>query len=127
VTQDQRNSLHARVRFQAPRHAWLAMAAQYGSGLPADIGNANPSDLLAAFGRQILDRVDLVRGRVRPNFSLDLAAGAEIYHKEARSAALQIQVVNLADRLNVINFASLFSGTALGVPRSVSANLRLTF
>ena len=127
ATQDQRNSLRARVRFQAPRHAWLAMGAQYGSGLPADIGNANVSDLLAAFGQQILDRVDLARGRVRPNFSLRVAAGAEIYHKESRSAALQIQVANLANRLNVINFASLFSGTALGEPRSVSANLRLTF
>jgi hypothetical protein len=127
VTQDQRNSLRARVRFQAPRHVWLAMGAQYGSGLPADIGNAKVSDLLAAFGQQILDRVDLARGRVRPNFSLDVAAGAEIYHKESRSAALQIAVANLANRLNLINFASLFSGTALGEPRSVSASLRLTF
>jgi hypothetical protein len=127
VTQDQRNSLHARLRFQAPRRAWLAMGAQYGSGLPADIGKANFSDLLAAFGQQILDRVNLARGRVRPNFSLDAAAGVEIYHKESRSAALQTQVANLADRLNVINFASLFSGTALGEPRSVSASLRLAF
>jgi outer membrane cobalamin receptor len=127
VTQDQRNSLHARVRFQAPRRAWLAIGAQYGSGLPADIGNANVSDLLAFYSQQILNRVDLARGRVKPNFSLDAAAGAEIYHKEQRSAALQIQVVNLTDRLNVINFASLFSGTAIGEPRSVSASLRLTF
>jgi hypothetical protein len=127
VTQDQRNSLRARMRFQAPRHAWLAIAAQYGSGLPADIGKANFGDLLAAFGQPILDRVDLTRGRVKPNFSLDVAAGAEIYHKEQRSAALQIQVVNLADRLNVVNFASLFSGTAVAEPRSVSASVRLTF
>src|SRR6202030_149158 len=49
VTQDQRNSLRARVRFQAPRHTWLAMGAQYGSGLPADIGNANVRDLLVAY------------------------------------------------------------------------------
>ncbi len=127
VTQDQRNSLRTRVRFQAPRHAWLAMGAQYGSGLPADIGGASIGTLLAAYGQQVLDRVDFARGRVRPNFSLDLAAGAEIYHKESKSAALQIQVANLADRLNVINFASLFSGTAIGEPRSVSASLRLTF
>jgi outer membrane cobalamin receptor len=127
VTQDQRNSLRARVRFQAPRHAWLAIGAQYGSGLPADIGNAKVADLLAAFAQRILDRVDLARGRVRPNFFLDMAAGADIYHKEQRSAALQIQVANLANRLNVINFASLFSGTALGEPRSVSASLRMTF
>ncbi|HEV1994981.1 MAG TPA: TonB-dependent receptor [Candidatus Acidoferrum sp.] len=127
VTQDQRNSLRARVRFQAPRHAWLAMGAQYGSGLPADVGNAKVSDLLAAFGQQILDRVDLARGRVRPNFSVDLAAGAEIYHKEQKSAALQIQVANLANRLNVINFASLFSGAAVATPRSVSARMKFTF
>ena len=127
VTQDQRNSLHGRVRFQAPRHAWVAMGAQYGSGLPADIGKADPGTLLTAYGQQILDRVDFARGRVRPNFSLDLAASAEIFHKEQRSAALQIQVANLADRLNVINFASLFSGTALGAPRSAVARLTLTF
>jgi hypothetical protein len=127
VTQDQRNSLHARVRFQAPRRIWLAMGAQYGSGLPADIGNANVSDLLAAFGQQILDRVDLARGRVKPNFSLDVAGGAEIYHQEQKSAALQLQVVNIADRLNLINFASLFSGTAISEPRSITASLRMTF
>ncbi len=103
------------------------MGTQYGSGLPADIGNAKPSDLLAAFGQQILDRVDFARGRVQPNFSFDLAAGAEIYHKESRSATMLIQVANVTNRLNVINFASLFSGTALGEPRTVSASLRLTF
>jgi hypothetical protein len=127
VTQDQRNSLHASVRFQAPRRSWLAMSAQYGSGLPADIGKADVNVLLSAYGPQILKRVDLQRGRVRPNFSLDLAAGAEVYRKERRSAALQMQVVNLADRLNVINFASLFSGTAVAPPRSVSGRLKLTF
>jgi outer membrane cobalamin receptor len=127
VTQDQRNSLHASVRFQAPRRSWLAMSAQYGSGLPANIGNADVNVLLAAYGPQILNRVDLPRGRVRPNFSLDLAAGSEIYRKERRSAALQIQVANLTDRLNVINFASLFSGTAVAPPRSVSGRLKLTF
>jgi len=127
VSQDQRNTARARVRFQAERRIWLAMGAQYGSGLPADIGNAKLSDFLAAYGQQVLDRVDLARGRVKPNFSLDAAAGAELFHKEQRSAELQIQAANLADRLNLINFASLFSGTAIGEPRSVSASLRLTF
>ncbi|HUC53103.1 MAG TPA: TonB-dependent receptor [Candidatus Cybelea sp.] len=127
VSQDQRNTARARVRFQAERRIWLAMGTQYGSGLPADIGNAKVGDLLAAYGQRVLDQVDLVRGRVRPNFSLDAAAGAEIYHKEQRSVSLQMQVANLANRLNLINFASLFSGTAVGEPRSVSASLRLTF
>ncbi|HET8921634.1 MAG TPA: TonB-dependent receptor [Candidatus Acidoferrum sp.] len=127
VTQDQRNSVHASVRFQAPRRSWLAMSAQYGSGLPADIGNTDVSVLLAAYGPQILSQVDLQRGRVRPNYSFDLAGGSELYRKERRSAALQIQVANLADRLNVINFASLFSGTEVAPPRSISARMKLTF
>lgn len=127
VTQDQRNTLHGRVRFQASRRTWLAMGAQYGSGLPADTGGADQTFLLAQYGPAILNQVNLGRGRVRPNFSMDAAAGAEIYHKEQRSAVVQLQVANLADRLNMINFASLFSGTAVAAPRSVSAKLKLTF
>lgn len=127
VSQDQRNSLHASMRIQAPRRSWVATGARYGSGLPADIGNADVNALLAAYGPQILNQVNLQRGRVRPNFSFELAAGSEIYRKERRSAALQVQVANLANRLNVINFASLFSGTAVAPPRSVSGRLKLTF
>lgn len=127
VSQDQRNSVHAQIRFEAPRRTWLALSAGYGSGLPADTGAADPNFLLAQYGPQILSQVNLPLGRVRPNLSLDVAGGAELYRKEQRSAIFQIQVSNLADRLNVINFASLFSGTAIAPPRSVSACLRLTF
>ena len=127
VTQDQRNTLRTRIRFQAPGRVWLAMGAQYGSGLPADTGGADPNFLLAQYGPAILSQVNLSRGRMRPNLSVDAAGGAEIYRKEQRSAALQIQISDLADRVNVINFASLFSGTAVEPPRSVSAKLKLTF
>jgi len=127
VSQDQRNTARAQVRFQTPRHAWLAMNAEYGSGLPADTDGEDPAFLLAQYGSAILDRVNLNRGRIRPNFSLGAAAGVDFYNKEQRSASLQIQASNLTDRINVINFASLFSGTAVAPPRSVSARLRLTF
>jgi hypothetical protein len=129
VTQDQRNTLRGRVRFQAQKHVWLAMGAQYGSGLPVDLGRGpvDTNSLLLQFGAAIVSRVNLQRGRVRPNFSLDAAAGADIFRKERRSAALQIQVANLTDRLNVINFESLFSGTAVAAPRNVSARVKFTF
>lgn len=127
VSQDQRNTLRTYVRFQAPARVWLALGTQYGSGLPADIGGADPNFLLTQYGHEILNQVNLALGRVRPNLSMDVAGGAELYRKEQRSAAFQIQVSNLADRVNVINFASLFSGTAIAPPRSVSARLRLTF
>ena len=127
VTQDQRNTLRTRIRFHAPARVWLALGVQYGSGLPADTGGQDPTFLLAQYGPAILNQVNLARGRVRPNVSLDVAGGAEIYRKEQRSAVFQMQVSNLADRVNVINFASLFSGTAVAPPRSVSARLRVTF
>jgi hypothetical protein len=127
VSQDQRNTARARIRFQVERRIWLAMGAQYGSGLPAETNGADLNFLLQQYGASILDRVNFERGRVRPNLSLDLAAGAEIYHKEQRSAAFQIQFANLTNRVNVINFESLFSGTAVAAPRSVSVRLKLTF
>ena len=126
VSQDQRNTARARVRFQATPRFWLALGGEYGSGLPADT-SADPAFLLAQYGPEILNEVNLARGRMKPNFALDAGAGFDVYHKEQRSAALQIQAANLTDRVNVINFASLFSGTAVAPPRSVSGRLKLTF
>jgi hypothetical protein len=127
ITQDQRNTARARVRFQAISRIWFAAGAQYGSGLPAEVGGADPAELLAQYGPAILSRVNFARGRVRPNFALDAAAGFEAYHKEQRSISFQIEAANLTDRVNVINFASLFSGTAVAPPRSLSAHLKFSF
>jgi outer membrane receptor for Fe3+-dicitrate len=127
VSQDQRNTLRARVRLQAHSRLWLALDSQYGSGLPADVGSADPDFLLAQYGSAVVRQVDLGRGRIGPNFSLDAAAGLTAYRKEQRTVALQLQVENLTNRVNVINFASLFSGTAIAAPRSVSARVRLEF
>jgi outer membrane cobalamin receptor len=126
---DQRNTLRTRVRFQATRRCWLALGAEYGSGMPVEVdpGSVDFDQLLAQYGQAILDQVDFARQRTRPNYSLDAALGADIYHKERRNASLQIQLGNLTDHVNVINFASLLSGTAVGAPRSVSARLKVSF
>jgi hypothetical protein len=127
VTQDQRNTARARLHFQASGRVWLAVDGQYGSGLPAEVGDADVKFLLAQYGPAVLNRVDFDRQRVRPNFAVGVAGGVDLYHKEQRSASVQLQVANLTNRVNVINFASLFSGTAIAPPRSVSARLKLTF
>ena len=127
VSQDQRNTLRAQLRLQATRRVWLSLGGEYGSGLPADTGDADPAFLLAQYGPAILNQVNLAKGRVKPNYSLDVGAGVEIYRKEQRSATLLVQAINLTDHVNVINFASLFSGTAVAPPRSASGHLRLTF
>jgi outer membrane cobalamin receptor len=128
VSQDQRNTARARIRFQAERRVWLAVSSQYGSGLPVEFEDQPDRDfLLSQYGPAIINRVNFDRGRVRPNFSLDAAVGAQLYQKEARNVTLQLQVSNLTDRVNVLNFASLFSGTAAAAPRSVSTGLKVTF
>jgi hypothetical protein len=129
VSQDQRTTLRARVRYEATKRIWLALGGEYGSGLPVETDNGpiDLSFLLSQYGSAIINQVNFSKGRVRPNDSLDVAVGAEMYHKEQRSATFEIQTENLTDHVNVINFASLFSGTAVGSPRSVSARLKLTF
>lgn len=126
VTQDQRNTARSRFRYQLAPRLWLAVGASYGSGLPVEF-DGNAEDAIAQFGKRIVDRVDFSRGRVRPAFSLDASAGAVLYKKEKQSVRLQADVLNLTDRLNVINFAGVFSGTALATPRTVALRLQTEF
>jgi hypothetical protein len=44
-----------------------------------------------------------------------------------RSVRVQADVHNLTNRLTVIDFAGLFSGTALAPPRSIAVRLRADF
>jgi hypothetical protein len=131
VSQDQRNTLRARVRYQAMERLWFASSAEYGSGLPANLpGPPDPSQIsffLQQYGPAIVNRVNFAALRVRPNFSLDAAAGATLFHKEGRDVSFEIEGYNLTDHVNVLNFASLFSGTAVATPASVSARLKFGF
>ena len=116
------------MRLDAGHGFWFAAGAHYGRGLPADLSdNTDLPTLIAQFGAGVVSRVNFAKDRVEPNFSMDLGMGAQLYRKEARSLQFQIQATNIADRLNVINFASIFSGTAIGAPRSVAARLRVSF
>ena len=131
VSQDQRNTVRAHLRFQATDRLWLATSAEYGSGLPVDLnGPVDPNQInffLQQYGPAIVNEVNFNAGRVRPNFSLDAAAGATLFHKEGRDVTFEIEGHNLTDKVNVLNFASLFSGTAVAPPTSVSARLKVGF
>jgi hypothetical protein len=126
VSQDQRKSARGRARYQIWPRLWLAASAEYGSGLPVEInGDSDIDDLVAQYGQQIVSRVNFSAGRVRPNFSFDLAAGADLWKHEKSVLRFEAEGENLTGNLNVINFAGLFSGTAVAPPRS--ANMRLQF
>ena len=129
LSQDQRNTARASLRYQVTRRLWVASENSFGSGLPVelDTGNSNYSFLLAQYGPQVLNQVDFTRGRIRPSYSVDLGAGFELYKREGKRVNLQVQGSNLTNHLNVINFASLFSGTAIGMPRSFGLQLKTSF
>ena len=74
-----------------------------------------------------MDRVNFDRGRVRPSFSLGASFGADLWRRDKRSLSAQLSILNLTDRLNVIDFAGLLSGTAIAPPRSFGIRLRAEF
>ena len=126
ISQDQRNSLRSRFRYELTPRVWLALGGAYGSGLPVEF-DGTYADALAQYGQRIVDQVNFDRGRTRPNFTLNASAGVVVWKKEKRTLRLQADVQNLTDRLNVINFTGLFSGTALGLPRSGAVRLQAEF
>ena len=125
-SQDQRNSLRLRVRYQLAPRFWIAGGAEYGSGLPFDFAGTY-DQALAEYGQAVIDRINFDRGRVRPSLAVDLSAGAEVYKNDHIATTLQADVENLNDRLNVIDFGGLFSGNAIAPPRSYSLRLQTSF
>jgi outer membrane cobalamin receptor len=126
VTQDQRHTLRTRFRYQLAPRAWVALGGQYGSGLPTEFGGTEQDDV-SQFGRQIVDRVDLAAGRVKPSLSIDASAGIDLWKHDSWNMRLQADVENLNNRLNVIDFAGLFSGNAVAPPRSFAVRFETSF
>src|SRR5262249_37613453 len=128
ISQDQRNTLRSQVRFQPHARVWFALGVSYNSGLPFEMeGPANDAFIAEQYGERILSRVNFERGRVRPSASLDASAGIEMFHSDKMRLRLQADAFNLTNRLNLINFAGVLSGTALDVPRNFSVRLRADF
>jgi hypothetical protein len=123
ITQDQRNTARGRVRYQVSSRVWAAVNAQYGSGLPVELEN----DANTAASPRVLERVNFERGRVRPSLIVDASVGARLWGREGKSLHVQADIANITDQLNLINFAGVFSGTAIGPPRSAGVRVRMEF
>jgi len=128
ITQDQRHTIRGRLRYDINPRIWAAASIRYGSGLPVEIeDNADEDILISQFGEKILGRVNLEGGRVRSNVALDLGSGIRLWRRNQRQLQLRAEVTNVTNRLNVINFAGLFSGTAVAAPRSATVGLQIEF
>jgi hypothetical protein len=126
ISQDQRHTLPGRVSYQISPRLWLASAVSYGSGLPVEFDGGR-NDAIEQFGERIVDRVDFENGRVRPSFSLDAPSSFVLFQRGQQRIRVQADVLNLTSRLNVINFAGLFSGTALAPHRSATVRVQAEF
>jgi outer membrane receptor for Fe3+-dicitrate len=126
VSQDQRNTVRTRFRYQFLPRFWAALGGEYGSGLPVDF-DGTYEQALAQYGQQVVDRVNFERNRVKPWFSLDASLGADVWKKDNLAMRLQFDVANMNNGLNLINFAGLFSGNSIAPPRSYAVRLQTSF
>jgi len=128
ITQDQRNSVRGRIRVQPDHRIWFAFGASYNSGLPFEIeGPTNLAFIAQQYGPEILAKVNFDRGRVRPSASLDTSVGISLFEADRKTVRVQADVFNLADRLNVINFSGVLSGTSIEAGRNFAIRLNVGF
>jgi hypothetical protein len=136
-SQDQRNTVRGRLRYQINKRLWIAGGIQYDTGLPFEF-ECDPTLTLQqciygpdgpqqTYGQAVVNRINFARGRIYPAFQVNASAGADVYKSDHMNMRFQIDGQNLTDVLNVIDFGGLFSGNAIGPSRSVALRLTTSF
>jgi hypothetical protein len=125
IDHDQRLGVHGLLTIDPAGPLWLSGSVRYDSGLVS-----NPSDPreVAADSdyRDLLPYVNLESDtpRVRPRTIVDAATGLDIADRSGRKRwAAQLQVTNLFNRTALYNFQSVFVGTRLVQPRTISVRV----
>jgi len=126
ISQDQRNTVRGRVRGKISPRVWAASGVQYDTGLPFEF-DGDPATALAQYGPKVLSRINFARGRIYPSFLVSASAGVTVYKSDRVHTELQADGENLTDVLNVLDFGGLFSGNAIGPPRSFFLRLTTNF
>ena len=125
-SQDQRNTVRARIRYQVTPRMWFAVGSNYNSGLPFQ-PDLTPQQYATEYGQVVISHLNFNRGRIRPYFTQNASVSAELYHREKLSVRLQADGENLSNTLEVIDFGGLFSGNAIGPSRSAMLRLSTSF
>ena len=125
-SQDQRNTVRARFRYDVAPRVWLAAGLASGSGLPFEFGGTE-QDALAQYGPAVTNRINFDRGRIDPSLAASASLGMDLIHQEDRRVTFQLDGDNLNGRLNVIDFGGLFSGNAIAPGRSFAMRLVTSF
>ncbi len=126
ASQDQRNTVRTRFRYQIAPRLWMASGVSYGSGLPFAY-NGDMADALAQYGPKVISRINFERARILPTFATSVSVGSEIYKSKRLTMLFQADGDNLNNRLNVLDFGGLFSGNAIAPERSFGLRLHMRF
>jgi Carboxypeptidase regulatory-like domain/TonB-dependent Receptor Plug Domain len=133
-SQDQRNTVRGRVRYQVAPRLWIAGGIQYDTGLPFDFQCPDGETMdqciagvTAQYGQKVIDRINFNRGRIFPSFQVNASLGADLYKSERVKVSLQLDGQNLTNVVDVIDFGGLFSGNAIGPARSWGIRLTTNF
>jgi outer membrane cobalamin receptor len=134
ISQDQRNTVRGRLRYQLAPRLWVAGGVQFDSGLPFQF-QCDPSLTLdqcvagevQTYGQLVVDRVNFAQGRIHPTFQISASAGADVYKSERLNMRFQVDGTNLTNVADVIDFGGLFSGNAIGPSRSWALRLQTSF
>jgi hypothetical protein len=133
-SQDQRNTVRGRLRYQVHPRFWVAGGVQHDTGLPFDF-QCDPTIPVAqcianeaqTYGQAVIDRINFARDRIYPSFQVNASAGADLYKSDRLKMNFQADGENLSNVLDVIDFGGLFSGNAIGPSRSYSLRLTAIF
>ncbi len=133
-SQDQRNTVRGRLRYEITPRLWIAGGIQYDTGLPFDFQCPDGDTIAecaaaeaAVYGQQVVDRINFARGRIYPTFQVNASAGVDVYKSERLNVRFQIDAQNLTNVVDVMDFGGLFSGNAIGPGRSVLCRLTTSF
>ena len=129
IDHDQRLSVHATGTWDPGGPFWMGATVRHDSGLVA-----NPSDPAEVAAdpdvADLLPYVNLTAStpRVRPRTLMDVAIGLDRTSSGGRRTwSVQAQAANLFNRTALYNFQSVFVGTRVVQPRTVSVRLTRYF
>jgi outer membrane receptor for Fe3+-dicitrate len=121
-SQDQRNTVRARFRYQVVPRLWVALGCDYNTGLPFQ-PDLTPQQYAAEYGQVVVNHLNFNRNRISPYFTQNASLGVDLYQRENRSVRFQADAQNLSNTLELIDFGGLFSGNAIGPARQYSFRL----
>jgi Carboxypeptidase regulatory-like domain/TonB-dependent Receptor Plug Domain len=125
-SQDQRHTLRSRARYQIAPRLWMAVGADYNTGLPFQ-ADLTPQQYATEYGQTVINHLNFNRGRVSPYFTQNLSVGADLLKREKRTLRFQGDIANLSNTLELIDFGGLFSGNAIGPGRQYTFRMVATF